>query len=210
MSASASGGHSARRGTAAAATVPAPAAATAPAPTPPAEAYPAWWEDELVEAMKFAIEVQELKLADRVRDIEAREQKLADRVRDIETREWVVGACERLFGQKGADWKERSAEEAERVRDAIVALQAAGTSSGDPVFAEATAKLQTEVHAQTVASSLLQARHSKASGPHRPRTPSRPRSWRSGMSLSGCAAPARSLGTGPCSRRARERSSAAV
>ena len=101
MSASASGGHSARRGTAAAATVPAPAAATAPAPTPPAEAYPAWWEDELVEAMKFAIEVQELKLADRVRDIEAREQKLADRVRDIETREWVVGACERLFGQNG-------------------------------------------------------------------------------------------------------------
>ena len=171
MSASASGGHSARRGTAAAATVPAPAAATAPAPTPPAEAYPAWWEDELVEAMKFAIEVQELKLADRVRDIEAREQKLADRVRDIETREWVVGACERLFGQKGADWKERSAEEAERVRDAIVALQAAGTSSGDPVFAEAAAKLQTEeVHAQTVASALLQARHWKASGPPSART----------------------------------------
>ena len=78
---------------------------------------------------------------------------------------WVVGACERLFGQKGADRKERSAEEAERVRDAIVALQAAGTSSGDPVFAEAAAKLQTEVHAQTVALALLQARHSKASGP---------------------------------------------
>ena len=100
-----------------------------------------------------------------MRDIEAREQKLADRVRDIEARGRVVGACECLIEQKEADWKESSAEEAERVRDAVVALQAAGTSSGDPVFAEAAAKLQTEVHAQTVASALLQARHSKASGP---------------------------------------------
>ena len=33
------------------------------------------------------------------------------------------------------------------------------------MFAEAAAKLQTEVHAQTVATALLQARHSKASGP---------------------------------------------
>ena len=87
-------------------------------------------------------------------------------MRDIEVRGWVVGACERLLGQKEADWKKSSAEEAERVRDAIVALQAAGTSSGDPVFAEAAAKLQTEVvHAQTIALTLLQARHSKASGP---------------------------------------------
>ena len=118
--------------------------------------------------MKFAIEVQELKLADRVRGIEAREQKLEDRERVIETREWVVRACERLFGHAPSLWRdaeESSAEEAARVRDAIVAVQAAGTSSGDPVFAEAAAKLQTEVHAQTVASALLQARHAKASAP---------------------------------------------
>ena len=101
--------------------------------------------------------VQELKLADRVRDIEAREQKLADR--------------ERLLGKS-------SAEEAERVRDAIVALQAAEASSGDVVFAEAAAKLQTfaeaaaklqgtsysPIHAQTVASVLLQARCSRLEG----------------------------------------------
>ena len=62
---------------------------------------PAWWVDELVEAMKFAIWVQELKLADRVRDIEAREQTLADRVRDIEAREAAVVARERCLEQMG-------------------------------------------------------------------------------------------------------------
>ena len=86
-----------------------PCSASEMAESDPPKANPAWWEDELVDAMKFAIEVQELKLADRVRGIEAREQKLEDRVRDIETREWVVGACERLFGHAPSLWRDADA-----------------------------------------------------------------------------------------------------
>jgi hypothetical protein len=112
-----------------------------------------------------------MKLSDRVREIEAREQQWADRVREIEAREQQLADRERLLGKS-------SAEEAERVWDAIVALQAAGASSGDVVFAEAAAKLQTFadaaakclptsyslIHAQTVASVLLQARCSWLEG----------------------------------------------
>ena len=115
--------------------------------------------------------MQELKLADRVREIDAREQQLADWVREIEAREQKLADRERLLGKS-------SAEEAERVRDAIVALQAAGASSGDVVFAETAAKLQTFAEAaakflptsyslilaQTVASVLLQARCSRLEG----------------------------------------------
>jgi hypothetical protein len=105
---------------------------------------PPWLENELVEAMKFAMGVQELKLADRVREIDAREQQLADWVREIEAREQKLADRERLLGKSSAEQKEKiKTEEAERVRDAIVALQAAEASSGDVVFAEAAAKLQT-------------------------------------------------------------------
>ena len=74
--------------------------ATTPAPT--AEAYPAWWEDELFETKNMAIEIHEHKLVDCVRYIMARQQTLADRVRDIEARGMVVGARERLLEQKEA------------------------------------------------------------------------------------------------------------
>jgi hypothetical protein len=133
---------------------------------------PPWFADELIEAVKFAIGVQELQLANRVLEIEAREQQLADRLREIEAREQKLadrGRIRRMRRKSSAEEAEKSsAEEAERAivanGMAVVALQAAGTSSGDPVFAEAAAKLQTEVHAQTVASALLLARRSKASG----------------------------------------------
>ena len=120
--------------------------------------------------------VQELKLADRVREIDAREQQLADWVREIEAREQKLADRERLLGNSSAEQKEKiKTEDAERVRDAIVALQAAEASSGDVVFAEAAAKLQTFaetaakslptpyelIHAETVASVLLQARCSR-------------------------------------------------
>ena len=58
-----------------------------------------------------------------------------------------------------------SVDEAERVRDAVALLEAAGTSSGDPRLTDAAAKLKAKAGARTAASALVQARHSKASAP---------------------------------------------
>ena len=84
---------------------------------------PPWFADELIEAVKFAIGVQELQLANRVLEIEAREQQLADRLREIEAREQKLadrGRIRRMRRKSSAEEAEKSsAEEAER---AIVAI----------------------------------------------------------------------------------------
>ena len=61
---------------------------------------PPWIEEELLEAVKFTIAIQELKLGNRTREIEARERELADRTRDIEAREQRISDRELLQGEK--------------------------------------------------------------------------------------------------------------
>ena len=137
---------------------------------------PPWIEEELLEAVKFTIAIQELKLGNRTREIEARERELADRTRDIEAREQRMTDREHLHGEKPT--QRDPAQEAGRVRDAIATLRTAEGASGDDGFAEAATRLQAIADAAavplgaahstalawTVATLLLQSRSSKLRG----------------------------------------------